>query len=300
MKERGGTIKKVVGWFMILLGGFFLVGAIADSTVGGWLRTASPSAMTASLTDIDRVSIRADIGQVRVATEDRPDLLVTVHGSDPGRVNVEFARQDGELQVRVSPPWWHRPRLSEPTPVEIRLPESFDQVLNLQVGTGSLAISGASPDRPATLKVLDLDVRVGKVEIRHVRVRSLNYNGQTGSLSTEWVQAEEAGLRLISGMIDLTHFVGALQVQLTSGSLEAQFDALSGAVSINQVTGKLVLGLPADAGFTVDARVGRGMIRSELPGADPPGPGRPALRLTHGAGTHAVDLRVETGYIIIR
>jgi lia operon protein LiaG len=299
-KERGETIKKVIGWSMILLGLLVLAGVIADSKIGGWLRPAGPAALSAPLTDIDRVSVRVESGQVRVVLEDRPDLAVAVSGNGSARTDAALVRHGSELQVRVATPWWRWPRFSVPNPVEIRLPERFAEALAVEVSQGNLAIAGGSPDRPATLKLLDLKVRTGKVELRNLRVGTLTYNGQTGALSADRVEAGEAALRVVSGKMDLTHFAGALRADVTAGHVAVQFDALSGPITVEQVSGELVLGLPADAGFTVDARVSRGLIRSDLPLEGTTGSSQNALRGTHGDGTHLVYLRLGSGSITLR
>ncbi|HYG57400.1 MAG TPA: DUF4097 family beta strand repeat-containing protein [Symbiobacteriaceae bacterium] len=272
MLERGGTSKKGLGWAMMLLGAVVLAAAILDSRLGAWLWTAPPASWSAPMDGIDRVSVRAGSGQVLVTTDERPDLAVTADGP----VNVAFKQNGSELQVRVSTPWWHRPRASEPTFLAISLPKTV------------------------TLKAFDLEIRTGMVEIQPMQVGAFHYRGQTGSLSMEGVQANEANLRLVTGKIGLTGFVGSLRTEITSGVLEAQFDALSGPVTVNQVTGKTVLDLPAEAGFTVDAQVRRGLIEDALPLTGTSGSGQKVLRGTKGDGTHAVALRVETGIITLR
>lgn len=300
MKGRGETIKQVIGWLLILLGAVVLSGAVADSKVGGWLRAPNPDVLSASLAGVDRVSVRANTGYVRVTAEDRPDLAVSVHGSHSGWVDAQLVLQGSELLVRVRAPWWHRPRNTEPIRVEVRLPEAFRESLALDVGEGSLTVRGASPDRPATWQALDLKVRTGKAEVQHVRTGRLTFNGQTGAFLTEWVGAGEAELRLVTGRLSLAHFAGALRAHLTSGSLEAQFATLRGPVTVEQVQGRLLLDMPAGAGFILNAGVDTGVIRNELPLESRSSSAPNRLSGTHGAGTHAVDLRLGRGEIIVR
>jgi lia operon protein LiaG len=263
-------MKQAIGWLMLLLGVIVLTGAIADSKVGGWLRAPNPPAVTAPLTGIGRVSVRADKMSVQIAGEDRPDVAVTVHGTHSGWVKPELIRSGDELEVRVEGPWWHRADSLETISVEIRLPE--------------------------TLKALDVRMRTGKVTLSELRVDQLSYDGQTGFLSAGGVQVGEADLQLVTGKIDLAHFAGAVRVRLTTGSFGAQFDALSGPVTVDQVTGQLELKLPAGAGATLTASAGRGAVRSDLPLE---GSGS-SLHGTIGTGTYPVDLHVGTGEITIR
>jgi lia operon protein LiaG len=261
---------------MMLLGLVTLGAAVADSKVGAWLRDPGPAAVSAPVDGIDRVSVRANTGLIRIATADRPDLGVTLNGGNPGTVKVDFVRQGSELQVRLSSPWWHSPYFSEMTAVEVWLPQSL------------------------ALSALDVNVRTGKVEVYQVSAERLIYNGQTGVFAAMGVQAKEADLRLITGKVELTHHTGGLRASLTKGELLAQFDVLSGPVDVDQTTGQLSLDLPADADAALDALVSRGSLSSSLPLDVTSAAGRVPLRGILGAGTHGVNLRVGTGSIIIR
>ncbi|HWI61974.1 MAG TPA: hypothetical protein VNT75_09060, partial [Symbiobacteriaceae bacterium] len=110
---------------MLLLGLFLVTGAAVDSKVGDWFRNPGPTAVSASMAGIDRVSVRANAVMIRVSAEDRPDLSVTVQGGTPGAVKAEFIRQGAELHVNLKQPWWHNPYMSEPATVEVHLPASF-------------------------------------------------------------------------------------------------------------------------------------------------------------------------------
>lgn len=294
------TVKRLIGWLLVLIGAVVLAGATADSRVGGWLRAPNPPAVTAALAGVDRVAIVADRVEIQVAAGDRPDVTVTVQGSHSGWVKPKLIRQGSELRVVVRAPWWHRSYNRQPIYAEVRLPESYAETVAVEVGEGILAVSGPSADRPFHLKSLDLTVRTARVEIRHLRLGKLAYGGQTGAFSAERVQAGAADLRLVTGKIGLAHFSGALQARLTTGLLEAQFDALTGGVRADLVSGKVVLELPAEAGWKLDASVGRGFIRSDLLPAGKPGPGPATLRTSRGAGTYPVDLRVGNGQIDLR
>ena len=245
---------------MILLGLLALTGALADSKVGARLRPPAPPAPTASLAGIDRITVTAGTGHIQVIAEDRPDLSVTLHGSDPGQVAATLTPQGTQLEIHIKSPWWHRVRFNDNAYVVIHLPQTYHQSLSVNATQGRLLIAG-----PATLETLSLTLQTGLVEIRNVTAAT--------------------DLRLVTGQLDLAHFTGPLQARLTTGKLTAQFDGLTGPVTVQQTRGQLTLDLPAGAGYTLDAQVKTGALHNDLPAND---------------GPHPVTLRLDTGTITIK
>jgi hypothetical protein len=165
MGIRGEIVRKAIGWVMMGLGVVVLAGALADSKVGAGLRTPKSDIVTAPVTGIDRISIHADRLYVFIDPMDRADLAVLVRGSHSGWVDTQVTSHGNDLQVRVSAPWWHMWRHADPTFVEVHVPVTFAEAIQVEVGEGSLTIGGPSHDRP-TWTQLDVQVRTARVDSR--------------------------------------------------------------------------------------------------------------------------------------
>lgn len=299
IKKGGVTLRRTIGAIMLLLGVLLIGQAVADSAVGDWLLASPSPSFSIPISDIDRVFITSGSGEVRIHVEDRQDLAVSMQGPGADRAALRLDRRGSELRIRAARPWWTWPPWSDQAVLEVRLPGAFDGALGTQVRSGALVISGP-PAGGTSLRALELELRSGWVELTDLAAGALSLTVRSGQLSAEGVTAGEARLHQASGAVRLDRFSGPLEAQLSSGNLSVDFASLPGPVRVDQSSGRLLLDLPAGAGFELDVRVRSGSFESDLPAAPSTGDVRSGMVATYGGGGPRVQIRADSGSVSLR
>ena len=189
----------------------------------------------------------------------------------------------------------------------IEVPEKGS--VNLRTTNGSILLNGVEGKHFIQNHNGDITVKKSSGEIRVASTSgNLNLENLSGNIFGKTVNGNirskdnsgELRLRSVSGNLDAVGTRGALVAASTSGTLHASFTDVSMGIHLETVSGDVILGLPDEKGFTIDAR-GMRFDFGTLQAADSPGRVRPSsASLEVRGGGIPVNLSTVSGTVRIK
>jgi len=248
------------------------------------------------------VSVVNVAGDITVTTWDRNEVHLTGQLGDESELDISESGRG--LRFEVKPKNGHNfGRNHEESTLELVVPES-----------ASLAISGVSSDieisgsKAASVTAetvsgdVEVEARAGRVDLKSVS-GDIDFRGASSRTNAESV----------SGDIDLSGVDGELEVSVVSGDVDldggafdrGRFEAVSGtlelslairpagSVSVESMSGDVVVSLPKDADVEIRAQSFSGDIRSRF-GSPQKSRHGPGTRLETTAGSGGASLSAES------
>jgi hypothetical protein len=189
----------------------------------------------------------------------------------------------------------------------IEVPEKGS--VNLRSTNGSILLEGVEGTHFIQNHNGDITVKKSSGEIRVASTSgNLNLENLSGNIFGKTVNGNiiskdnsgELRLRSVTGNLEATGTRGALIAASTSGSLNASFSDVSMGIHLETISGDVVLELPDEKGFTIDAHAMRfdfGTLRA----SDAPGRVRPSsASLEVRGGGIPVKLSTVSGTVRIK
>jgi lia operon protein LiaG len=263
-QSQKGAIRRIVIITAIVAAGAlamaaiigFAAGGLSLGRFGGTAGATLDEAQALALNGVKLVEIRTVSEDIRVREGSGDSIQVRLHGTigstDPRAVphlsaqrqgNTADIRVDRERSVVVGLSWNH-------LVLEVSIPKGY---------AGKLSITTVSADIEAPdqqLTELSIETTSGDVRVAGVRGAAVAIRTTSGTLRAENIEAEQTQLSSVSGDISVGRLTGSLRARSTSGDVS--------------------IGLPADAGFRLDARSVSGRVTCAFP-----------IQLSEGTGERA-------------
>lgn len=239
---------------------------------------------------IDTIEINVGSVQTTIIPEDRNDVEAVLSGK--GSLIVK--ETDNRLLVETKSKMFNWFSFSEKRQLKIYIPEDYNRNMNIQIGSGSLNFSGES----MKLNKLSLDIGSGNVNLDHLEVAEFTHDGSSGNVKIDTLTTKTGTFDLSSGNLDIKHYSGAINADVSSGKFSVQMDNLEGSIEIDLSSGNVNLDLPDNADFSLNGHVSSGDIKSEFP-LTTTSSDKKSLNGTHGSGKHKIDISVSSGDVDI-
>lgn len=286
-------LKKVLGIFLVITGLYIAYNYITDVN---WFGSANEDSQSTSTNNVEKIEIDLSSIEANIIPEDRSDLLAEYEGE--GELFVEKNGDEIEIRVEGKPfQWFNWFKFNEREKLNIFLPEDYDQIMAIHIGSGKLEFSGSS-NQPMILKELELNIGSGSVDLANLEVAKLDYDGSSGKVKGDSIKTEKSTFDISSGQLFLNGFTGEIEGEVSSGTIDIQMDELSGPIDIDVSSGKVDLDLPDNADFTLNGKTSSGKISCDFPLSYEESSKR-SIQGEHGNGKHNIDLDVSSGNIHI-
>jgi len=283
-------IKRILVIFLVITGVYII---FVNFPVFNWLGFNTAHNQSAKITEkIDSIEIQTTSVPTSIIPEDRDDLIVDYDGK--GTVKID---QDGDtIKVDVKGPKFNFLNFNRKADLKIFIPEDYNRNMEMKVGSGTLEFSGPSKENPMELDELEINIGSGKIELRNITANEIDHKGSSGYVKVDAVQANTGSFDLSSGKLNITHYSGAVDAEVSSGEMNIQIDELTGNSSAKASSGRINLDLPDDASFTLKGKTSSGTINSEFDLKDEQ-ISKNRLEGKHGTGKYELDLKVSSGNI---
>ena len=298
-------MRQGYGWLFILMGAVILVYFAAIGPIGDWIfASKNHDLQHVSLQDIDAIHVKTTSGNVQIRTEQRSDLKAELTGQGSHRYKLEINRSGSRLEVELKRKrsFWNFIQLDwfrGSARLELIVPRDFEHRLQLTASSGNITADGTS-QMPFQLSEMSVKLTSGNIKIHHVQADHLALEGTSGNIHATDAKVGTADLKLTTGNIKMKEFQGAVNAKITSGNLDIQFAQLTGPIEARLTSGRAVLDLPDDAGFTLDAQVTSGKISNDFPLQNARIESNRKWSGTHGSGEHEIKLSATSGHITLK
>jgi lia operon protein LiaG len=281
---------------LLIITGFYMI--YNQASQFDWFnRSESKNAQATMTKDIDMIEVNISSVSTTIIPEDRKDVKAVYNGKEKlsvlekGDTIVVFIKQKGLGWFNWSP-------FSKRDKLEIYIPENYDRNMNIRLGSGNLSFSGQSKNNPVKLDELTLDIGSGNMNLNNMVINRFEQNVGSGDVEINSLIVETASFDLSSGSLDVKHYTGAIQANVSSGEMNFQVDKLTDSIDMDVSSGEVGLDLPNNADFTLNGDVSSGNITCELP-LTSKNTSKKSIKGTYGSGTHEINLDVSSGDIRI-
>lgn len=252
-QSQKGALRRIVIITAIVAAGAlaiaaivgFAAGGLSFGRFGGTAGAALDETQALALAGVEAVEIRTVSEDIHVRESSGDSIQVRLHGtvgstdaravphlSAQRQGNMADIRVDRERSVEVGLNWNH-------LVLEVSIPKGYPGRLSITTVSADIEVS----DR--LLTELSIETTSGDVRIAGVRGAAVSLRTTSGTLRAEYIEAEQTQLSSVSGDINVGRLTGSLRARSTSG--------------------EIAVGLPADAGFRLDARSVSGRVTCAFP-----------------------------------
>jgi lia operon protein LiaG len=250
---------------VILVGAFLLF-----LTVPSWFTFQSQEGKVTNQTELIEIDVSS--ANTTIIAEKRDDVKAELDGK--GTVTVET--KGNTIKVEYKRKWYQTFTFFNGPKLTIYLPEDYNRDMDIDLSSGNLHVKGPL-----------------------INIDQLSLDVSSGNINIESVSANSGTLDVSSGNIDVKHYIGALDVDVSSGNVSINIDQLTDDVKIDVSSGRASLNLPNDANFTLNGEVGSGGIFNSFPLKNKQET-KQTLKGVQGTGEHSLDLSVSSGKIEIQ
>jgi lia operon protein LiaG len=258
-------LNKILIMVVILVGAFLLF-----LTVPSWLSSGKETVKMTNETDLIEIDVSG------ISTTIIPEKRDDVEAKLDGKGNVSVDQRGSRIEIEYKRNWLHSFSFFKRPKLTIYLPEDYDRDLAIEIGSGNLNYKGQS-NKPIQINNLELDV-------------------SSGSVNMDSITAHSGVFNISSGNVNVKHYTGRLEADVSSGKINIQMDELTDSIAVDVSSGYVELDLPNKADFILDGKVSSGSISSNFVLKNKE-ENKQVLKGVHGTGEHQVDLSVSSGKI---
>lgn len=242
--------------------------------------------------------IRANIGAYKMSikpwSEDTTKIVIS--GSDSS--NLKASVSGDALSITTEWKWngdWFRNLLSGnvfDTQVQVFVPDKTYDNLDLHVGAGTLTSDGVRADH------VTLDVSAGKlnyIQPEGHRAEFIMFDVSAGDLIAKNAETSAYSVEVSAGNAEIYGLTGNGEVDVSAGSVRAQYEAVDGGCDVSVSAGDVVLDIPEDASVKFNCDKSAGDIRIMAGGVNTSA--KDGDNYSINGGTYTFDLDVSAGDI---
>jgi lia operon protein LiaG len=247
----------------------------------------SISSVSEDVRIVEGQSARAEAwlhGTASAGNRDSVPRLETARNGSAAEIRAERERRFG-----IGPFW-------NDLVLEVTIPKGYTGKLSTKTVSADIDVAD-HPYSALSLLTTSGDMRVGSLT-----ADVLNVQTTSGTLKIGTADVRSATLSSVSGDIEARALSGDTTVHTTSGDVRISFSSLPARLEAVSNSGTITLRLPAEAGFTLDARSTSGDIACGFPitvSESQTGGGRHSLHGVVQAGSRSVIARTTSGDIRI-
>ncbi|MBA4536352.1 DUF4097 family beta strand repeat protein [Bacillus aquiflavi] len=287
--KKGKNDLKVFSVLLICAIGIYIIFFKTDF-LNAW--TFSHSEKEMKITE-ETKEISIDISSIKatIIPEDRKTIKADLNGS----AKLSVKQTDDKIVVKVKHDWWDRwLPFNHKVKLDLYIPESFDQNISLNIGSGSLQYSGSSTKQPMLLNNLLVELGSGIVALEKLSVDHLKVEGSSGLVKIDSLTANKGVFHIGSGSLEARQYAGEIKADVSSGKVHFQMDQLLDSIKMDVSSGIVDLDIPSNANFSFKGKANSGSITCDFPLKSEKSD-KKGIEGTHGSGKHEIELDVSSG-----
>ncbi len=273
-------VTILIGIILIAIGAIFLLGNLSGNKPGHifnirfnpWESTDKENSKdyrdidekdTVNIDGINKIDIEVTFAKVNIISEEREDISVRYYGDIPPnmRTNLNTKSSGDKLTINAKAQSNYKINLSPKIDLylDIIIPTSYTNSLNLEADLGSIQIEGLELDK------LYVKGDLGDINIKNVDTKEVNVESSLGKISINNVSSVKNKLSADVGSIKAKNIVGDLEAETDLGSIELEYDDLNSDIAAKSDSGSIKIKLPKNSSFYIEADTSLGNIKSDFP-----------------------------------
>lgn len=265
------SIKKIVQYLLVIMCIGFGAGFMILFSTGGIsaifypdpansqkiseqkiLKIEGIEAVEIETASVDMNVVPADTGEVRAILSGvfcnmkKPELQMYAEGSTL-HIKVKTANGNKFLHSNSN------------LVLNVQIPSSYANNLKIVSKSGNATIEKFK------LKNLAFDLSSGDTTCADLNADQLEYECTSGDLNGDNITTKNTVLDSSSGNITIRKFCGELKADISSGDINVQYEVLKNNANIEASSGDVVLSLPGNSEFGLNANASSGEIECKFP-----------------------------------
>ncbi|MEH7352002.1 DUF4097 family beta strand repeat-containing protein [Neobacillus drentensis] len=290
-------MKRILILLLVITGLYIVFNQAYRLDIFGAGSDGNKDGQAAISNDIKVIKVDVSSVSTTIIPEDRPNLKAVYNGKQKLKVSENGDTVEVSVKSKGSN-WFNWSSFSEKSKLKIYIPEDYNRNMIIDLGSGNLNFSGQSKEKPMNLDELTVDIGSGNMNFRNLIVKQWKQDVGSGNVKIDSFKTNLGTVDLSSGSLDIKHYIGAIEADVSSGELNIQMDKLADSVKMDVSSGDVGLDLPDNADFTLNSDVSSGNISCNFP-LTTKEHNKHSIQGKHGSGKYKIDLDVSSGDIRI-
>jgi lia operon protein LiaG len=231
---------------------------------------------------LDKLEVSAVNTEIRILPTDGSTIRAALSGTGPKNdlPALDVAESGDRLRIQVKQPrTWLGFGNSQTNP-DIYLP------------TGTK--NGNATNSQHTINDIKVETISGDITVEKTGLDKFKANAVSGDIKLSPGTFTESDLETISGDIKATGYLGEMQANTVSGSIDVQMNKLTADFDAETISGDVNLMMPQDSSFDLSYKTVSGKVTNKFP-ISVSSSSHEGLKGTVGKGTYSVDVQTVSG-----
>ncbi|MEN6328318.1 MAG: DUF4097 family beta strand repeat-containing protein [Syntrophomonas sp.] len=268
---RETNIKKIVQYLLVIMCIGFGAGFLILFSTGGISEIFHPDPANSQkiseerlekVTGIEEVEIEASSVDMNVVPADTGEVRAVLKGkfSNMRKPELQMYTEGSKLHIKVKITNGNKLLSSNANLVlNVQIPSSYANNLKIVSKSGDVTLERLK------LKNLDFDLSSGDAIFADLNIDQFKYDSSSGGLNGDNIITRNTVLHISSGNIVIRKFEGDLKADTSSGDINVQYQAFKNNANIEVSSGDVVLSLPGNSEFRLNAHASSGNIECKFP-----------------------------------
>lgn len=256
-------MKKIAGVVLVILGIIMFSHAIWWSPLNFFVPHDTNSEKHFPINDVHTIQLDVTSEELQILPTDEDKMKVVATGRDLNHVNFNVDRNGNKVKINLKPKWYS---LSDTNELNLIIYIPKDKLVDINAIARSRVVEiGEAKGSKWDMANLNAEVTSGTFNLHNLKLGSFIYNGTSTDVIMDRVQAGKAIMDTFSGNMNISHFIGSLNIASTSGNVRIQIDKLVGDIHTEMISGNLNMYLPVSSSFMLNAQLQSGQFTSKYP-----------------------------------
>ncbi|MCY8931448.1 DUF4097 domain-containing protein [Bacillus atrophaeus] len=289
-------MKKMFGKLLIVAGVFIFAAIMMKDVLAerfSPLEGTEAESASASPHEINSMTISAENIHVHVIAEERNDISASITGKS-GKL---YVTENGKtLGLTAKEKGFQFLNFFHQSSLVVRVPYAYKDEILVRSSSGDIDLDG---NGSLALRDLSAKSSSGNMTFKNAKIKDLEVKGSSGNTVLSELETKTASIRSASGNASLANVSGSLDVQMSSGNLNASFQEINFPASLKLASGNVKMSLPEKGDFTVNAATTSGNINPSY-SFDDKNLDQNKLTGKRGSGKQQIEIKVTSGNVTIR
>lgn len=249
-----------IGFAVLLATSWDSTGGFSSIFSGG--RYEVNQEKTSHSSGLKKINIDATSADIVIIPEDRSDVKAQLTGRVSNREiepKLEMILDNDRLAINAKLKNIIGININSDLQLKIYIPKNYEQSIQVSTASGDVEIRGFM------LKEFICNVVSGDLKANDLTSEEISFTSASGSIEGSNITSKSTSFKIVSGNTKLQNFKGDLKGSSTSGKVRVTYATFDNNINLTSTSGDVLLSLPDNAEFYLDARTTSGDVSCSFP-----------------------------------